>query len=58
MRGYGVSPEGDVQERWAAVLAPAGSGQAILEVAEHASREAGESLYENLYRGDSNFYRP
>lgn len=41
VRGYGVDAHGDCEERWSVVVAPPGSGLAILEVAAHEQREAG-----------------
>ena len=42
LRGYSLDAKGECSERWSVVLAPPGSGLAILEVAQHDAREAGE----------------
>ncbi|PRW59755.1 ER membrane complex subunit 1 [Chlorella sorokiniana] len=40
IQGLGFSESGEVEERWSAVLAPAGTGQRILAVAAHSPGEA------------------
>lgn len=40
IQGLGFAESGEVEERWSAVLAPAGSGQHILSVAAHSPGEA------------------